>query len=261
MLLAVDVGNTQTTIGVYNDELMESFWRLPSERRSTADLILTQLHSLLSLNPGLKNAIDGAVISSVVPALTVAWKAALSSLLDHSPASRGLEVIDPLCDYGLEIKLANSREIGPDRIADAVGAISKYGAPCIVVDLGTATNIEVIDPYGAFIGGVIAPGISVSANAMFSTAARLSQVDLTIPEHVIGRGTAEAIQAGLTYGEAARIDGLVNLIRDEMGCKTAHVVATGGLLSLIAPISASIDSCDSFLTLDGLRIIYERSRA
>ncbi len=261
MLIAVDVGNTQTTIGVYDGESMRAFWRVPSDRKATSDQVLIQLHSLLGLQPGLLGNIDGGVVSSVVPPLTISWKSAVSTLLsDGGSEEPRLEIVDATRDYGVKLRFANPREVGPDRIADAVGATAKYGYPCIVVDLGTATNIEVIDGDGALIGGIIAPGIAVSANAMFSHAARLAQVDLAIPEHVIGRGTVEAIQSGLTYGEVSRIDGLVRLIRGEMGCDDARVIATGGLISLIAPISETIDICDSFLTLDGLRIIFERTR-
>ncbi len=256
MLIAVDVGNTQTTIGVFDGEETLAFWRVPSESRSTSDQVMIQLHSLLGLKEGLLGSIDGAVVSSVVPTLTIAWKDALAELLDGKGR---LEVVDASRDYGVPIGLANPAEIGPDRIADAVGAIAKYGAPVIVVDLGTATNIEVIGPDGTFMGGVIVPGIAVSANAMFTTAARLAQVDLSIPDRVVGRGTVEAIQAGLTFGEASRIDGLVEMIREEIGCPDVPVVATGGLTSLVAPISSTIDACDGFLTLDGLRIIFEKT--
>lgn len=252
MLLAVDIGNTQTVLGVYDGEELRVSWRVASDKTATADQVLIQLHELLGLEAGLLGKVDDGIISSVVPILTTAWTRALEKSFGRPP-----EIVRASEDYGVPIKYVNPRELGPDRIADAVGAIAKYGAPVIVVDLGTATNIEVIDRDGAFLGGVIAPGLTVSANALFSSAARLAAVDLEVPKHVIGRNTVEAVQAGLTFGEVERIDGLVERIERELGYE-ATVVATGGLHGLMAPISRTIDVCDGLLTLDGLRIIHSR---
>lgn len=252
MLLAVDIGNTQTVIGVYEADELRASWRVASDKDATSDQVLIQLHDLLGLEEGLREGVDDAIISSVVPVLTRAWTAALERALGNKP-----HVVSAAEDYGIKIKYVNPRELGPDRIADAVAALAKYGAPVIVVDLGTATNIEVIDRDGAFLGGVIAPGLTVSANALFSTAARLAAVDLEVPAHVIGRNTVEAVQAGLTFGEVERIDGLVERIERELGYE-ATVIATGGLHGLMAPISRTIDVCDGLLTLDGLRIIRDR---
>ena len=250
MLLAVDIGNTQTVIGVYKGEELRVSWRVASDKTATSDQVLIQLHDLLGLEDGIAGNVSDAIISSVVPVLTTAWTNAFRKVLGKEP-----EVVHASDDYGLKIKYRNPREIGPDRIADAVGAIGKYGAPAIVVDLGTATNIEVIDRDGAFLGGVIAPGLTVSANALFASAARLAQVDVEVPEQVIGRSTIEAVQSGLTFGEVERIDGLVERIKEELGYD-ATVIATGGLHGLIAPISRTIDVCDGMLTLDGLRMIH-----
>ncbi|MGI6218207.1 MAG: type III pantothenate kinase, partial [Coriobacteriales bacterium] len=250
-----DIGNTQTAIGIYDGDDMRAFWRVASDKEATSDQVLIQLHELVELETGLEDSVDEAVVASVVPVLTQSWRIALHRFLGHDP-----RIVDYSVAHGLNIKYRNPREIGPDRIADAVGAIDKFGCPVIVVDLGTATNIEVIDDEGAFLGGVIAPGLSVSANALFESAARLAQVDLVAPPKVIGQSTIEAVQSGLLYGEVARIDGLVKMIKLETGLD-ATVVATGGLHRLISPISSAIDYCDDFLTLEGLKIINTRMRA
>ena len=232
---------------------MQAFWRVESDKGSTSDQILIQLNALIGLRSELAEHIDSGIISSVVPVLTTAWKRAVGLVVGEG----SVQIVDATCDYGVEVKYRNRREIGPDRIADAVAAVAKYGAPAIVVDLGTATNIEVIDADGAFLGGIIAPGLQVSANALFASAARLSQIDVVVPEHVIGQSTAEAVQSGLLFGEVSRIDGLVDRIKAELGYD-AQVIATGGLHMLVAPISRTIEHCDPYLTLDGLRIIHER---
>ena len=252
MLLAIDIGNTQTVIGVYDGDDLRASWRVASNKDATADEVVIQLHGLLNLEENLVDGIADAIISSVVPVLTLSWQVAIRRLIGHEP-----HIVSAREDYGLPIKYRNPREIGPDRIADAIAVVAKYGAPAIVVDLGTATNIEVIDEDGAFLGGVIAPGVYVSANALFASAARLAQVDVEVPEHVIGQSTVEAVQAGLTYGEVERIDGLVERIKAELGYD-ATVIATGGLHSIIAPISRTIDHCDKMLTLEGLKIIHDR---
>ncbi len=254
MLLTVDIGNTQTAIGVYDGEDLKACWRVASDKQYSSDQLLIQLHGLLQLRDGFHGKIDAAVVSSVVPVLTRAWSRALRKMIGDN-----VQIVNASEDYGIAVNYGNRKEIGPDRIADAVAAIAKYGYPSVVVDLGTATNIEVIDQTGAFIGGIIAPGFSVSADALFSHAARLASVDIDVPPHVVGKSTVEAVQSGLLFGEVARIDGLVEMIKDELGCD-AKVIATGGLHSQIAPISKTIDVCDPLLTLEGLRIIYQRTR-
>ncbi len=252
MLLAVDVGNTHTVVGIYDGDDLRSSWRVSSDRTWTSTQILIQLGELLSLEGDVSNEIEDSIISSVVPSLTHAWQKAILNVtgkLAHNVSAAN--------DYGMKVNYPNPREIGPDRIADAIAAIEKYGAPTIVVDLGTATNIEVINRDGEFVGGVIAPGIQVSADALSSSAARLAQVDLKAPRQVICKNTIEAVQSGLIYGEVARIDGLVQMIKHELGYN-AVVVATGGLHSMIASISSTIEYRDPNLTLDGLKIINSR---
>ena len=251
MLLTVDIGNTQTVMGVFDGDNMSASWRVASDKTATSDQVLIQLNELIGLHQ-LQGAIDDSIICSVVPALSSAWQRALERIVGKPAYS-----VNSADDYGLEFDYPTPREIGPDRIADAIAALDKYGCPAIVVDLGTATNIEVINEKAQFIGGVIAPGLQVSANALFSSAAKLAQVDLSAPKHTIGHNTIEAVQSGLVYGEVARIDGLVERIKQELGYD-AKVIATGGLHSLIAPISNTIDYSDANLTLDGLKIIYDR---
>ncbi len=252
MLLAVDVGNTHTVVGVYDGADLRKSWRVSSDRSWTSTQVMIQLDQLLKLDGDVAGQIGESIISSVVPSLSHAWQKAICAVVGN-PAHN----VSAANDYGMKVDYPNPREIGPDRIADAIAAVEKYGAPTIVVDLGTATNIEVINKTGSFVGGVIAPGIQVSADALFSSAARLAQVDLRAPLHVVGKNTIEAVQSGLTYGEVARIDGLVAMIKRELGYD-AKVVATGGLHSMIAPISSTIDYRDPNLTLDGLRIINDR---
>ena len=252
MLLAVDVGNTHTVVGIYDGDELRSSWRVASDRTWTSTQVLIQLDSLLKLDGDAAGQLEESIVSSVVPPLTHAWHKAICEIVGR-PAHN----VCAANDYGMRVDYPNPREIGPDRIADAIAAVEKYGAPTIVVDLGTATNIEVIDCEGRFVGGVIAPGIQVSSDALFSSAARLAQVDLRAPANVVGKNTMEAVQSGLTYGEVARIDGLVEMVKHELGYD-ATVVATGGLHSMIASISSTIDYRDPNLTLDGLKIINSR---
>lgn len=252
MLLAVDIGNTQTTMGVYDGDEMRASWRVSSDRSWASDQILIQLRSLVSLDGGVEGKIDDAIVCSGVPVLTDAWQGALEHMLGK-PA----HTVSAANDYGLPVVYPNPQEIGPDRIADAVAALEKYGPSTIVVDLGTATNIGVVNDRGEFIGGLIAPGMQISADALFQRAAKLAQVELKAPDRVIGKSTVEAMQSGIVYGEVARVDGLVSMIERELGYE-ATVVATGGLHPLVAPLSSKIQHSDGNLTLDGLRIISER---
>ncbi|MBR2522108.1 MAG: type III pantothenate kinase [Coriobacteriales bacterium] len=257
MLLAVDIGNTQTAVGIYDGKELRASWRIESDSKATSDQLLVQINSLIKLKGHGELFVTEAIVSSVVPMLTLSWVEALEFLIGEGGS---VDIVNAAEDYGIPVKYENRREIGPDRICDAVAAVAKYGAPVIVIDLGTATNIEAIDDEGAFLGGIIAPGLRVSAEALFSHAARLSSIDIKVPEHAIGRSTTEAVQSGLTFGEVDRIDGLVDRIKAEMGCD-ATVVATGGYHQLMLPISRTIDYADGLLTLDGLRIIHERKHA
>ena len=253
MLLAIDVGNTQTVIGVYDGEAMRHMWRIATNKNHTSDELRLKLMPLLSSEGIGADGLGGAALASVVPQLTHGWRSALRKLVGADPL---VCTADPAGEELFPTAYANPAEIGADRVADAVAARALYGQPVVVVDFGTATNIEVVDRDGAFAGGVIAPGVETSASALFSHANRLSAIELEDPHTAIGGNTAQAIQAGIVYGEADRVDGLVRRIFEQLGYE-APVVATGGLASRVAPLSRTITHVNKELTLEGLRRIYE----
>ncbi|MDR2106433.1 MAG: type III pantothenate kinase [Coriobacteriales bacterium] len=254
MLLAVDVGNTQTVLGLYGDEGLLARWRVATVATDTSDELDIRIRSLFSLRGLATSTITSVAIASVVPPLTEQWRLTAARYATDEPL-----ILNSSIDTGLAINYSNPAEIGADRIADAVAAIDLYGAPVVVADFGTATNIEVIDKSGAFVGGVIAPGLITSAEALFSAAARLAKTSIEVPPAVIGTTTKEAVQSGLTYGEIERIDGLVRRIFAELGYP-ATVVATGGLSARVVDLSQTIDVVNDDLTLEGLRLIYHRIR-
>jgi len=255
MLLAVDIGNTQTVFGLYDGEQLVAHWRIATKAADTADELLVGLAGLFSLRGVDATLVNDICIASVVPPLTEQYRQ-LGRWLTRDNSEP--VVLDSKTPTGLSIHYSNPAEIGADRIADAVAAIELYGAPVVVVDFGTATNIEVVDKDGAFVGGIIAPGLQTSANALFAAAARLAKVDLEVPAAVIGTSTKAAVQSGLTYGEIDRIDGLIGRIFAQLGY-TAPVVATGGLSSRVVGLSRTITHSNDDLTLEGLRLIFGRS--
>ena len=247
MLLAVDVGNTQTVYGVFDDSRLAEHYRVATERRKTADELYVLVSGLLDLD-----VVDGVCLSSTVPALVreyegFADRAGLPTL-----------VLGPGVSTGIALRYDDPREIGPDRIANAVAAKERYGSPAIVVDFGTSTNFDVVSPEGEYVGGVLAPGIEISMDALFARAARLFRVDFTPPPTVIGKTTQTALQSGLVYGFAGQVDEIVTRIRDELGVE-APAIATGGLAELVAPHSRTLERVDPFLTLEGLRLVYSRN--
>ncbi|MDR3136538.1 MAG: type III pantothenate kinase [Coriobacteriales bacterium] len=252
MLLTIDVGNTQTMLGVYDGSQLVQSWRIATQLSDTADELVLKLSGLLSLGIGELRQLRHAAIASVVPPLTEQWQQAAKRIGGSEPL-----VLSSQTNTGLRYKYHEPSEIGADRIADAVAAIRLYGAPALIVDFGTATNIEVIDKEGAFLGGIIAPGLQTSAQALFAAAARLPRIDIEIPAAVIGTNTRSAVQSGLTFGEIDRIDGLVRRIFAELGY-SCPVIATGGLASRVLKLSETITEINDALTLEGLRLIFER---
>ena len=254
MILVVDVGNTQTVIGLVEDGALAGHWRVSTDATLTADEVRVKIGGLLALDGQGWPDVERVVVSSVVPSLTSAYAELALRATGVPPL-----VVGPGIKTGLPIAYDNPHEIGADRIVNAVAAVAAYGSPVIVVDFGTATTLDVVDPSGAYIGGAIAPGVETSAEALFRRAARLSAVDLEVPERVIGRTTRESVQVGLLLGAAAMVDGLVRRTWAELGVECT-VVATGGLAGLVAPHSETIGPVEPDLTLTGLLLIWERNR-
>jgi type III pantothenate kinase len=247
VLLAVDVGNTQSVLGLYLAAELGEHWRVATERSTTADELGVLLSGLLDLD-----AIDGICLAASVPVLVREWET-FADKWAHAP----LLVVGPGSKTGIAIRYDDPRELGADRIVNAVAAKKRYGAPVIVVDFGTSTNFDVVSPEGEYVGGVIAPGIEISMEALFARAARLVKVDYSAPATVIGKTTVGGLQSGLVYGFAGQVDGIVGKIREELGADDARAIATGGLADLVAPHARTIERVDPFLTLDGLRMVWE----
>ncbi len=253
MLLVMDVGNSHTVLGLYEGEAILGHWRIVTSSHRTSDELRILLLGLMQQENIERTRIRGCCISSVVPAFNQAIEQASHDAFGIEPL-----FIGPGVKTGLVIQVENPKEVGADRIANAVGAMAAYSGALIVVDFGTATTFDAITSRGEFRGGVIVPGVQISADALFERCAKLPHVDICAPPQVIGRDTISNIRSGLTYGYADLVDGLIARIADEMGEPTT-VVATGGLSELIAKIAKRIEHLDPLLTLTGLKLIFERN--
>jgi type III pantothenate kinase len=254
MLLAMDIGNSQTVVGVYDGAELLRHWRVSTQPHRTADELALQLQGLLTLmDLSLTGSVSGVVISSVVPPLTEAFRQMAERYLDVTTI-----VVGPGIRTGVAIRMDNPREVGADRLVNALAAYDKYGGPGIVVDFGTATSLDVYDSSGAFVGGAIAPGVQTSMAALSARGAQLGAIELVRPARAIGRSTVEAMQSGASYGFAGQVDRLIEAIATELPSPPV-VVATGGLAGPITELCRHIDHHDQWLTLRGLRLIWERN--
>ena len=262
MLLTIDVGNTQTVLGLYEsgatmssaDAGLVDNWRIRTDHERTSDEHAVLIRNLLRQSGyDLEGSVTGVAICAGVPRVLASLRQMIGRYADFDAV-----VIEPGVKPGMPILYDNPREVGADRIANAVGAYDLYGGPTVVVDFGTGNNFDVISENGEFLGGAIAPGIEISLDALFGRAAALRAVELVEPRCVIGKSTVESLQSGAVYGFAAQIDGMVERFRTELGGCT--VVATGGLVDVIAPVTSTIEHGEPFLTLHGLRLVHDRNR-
>ena len=252
MFLAIDVGNTQTTLGLFREDgSLARGWRMSTDASDTADMLHARLLSFFAKDGLALDDASEAGVASVVPALERAWERCLTAHLGKAPL-----VVRASEGYGMEVAMPDPRQVGADRIANAIAARKTYGSPVIVVDFGTATNIDVVDQRGRYRGGAISPGLMLSANALFSRAARLASVPIEAPARALGDSTESALQSGLVVGAAAQAEGLVARIRAELGAPDATVVGTGGLAGTVAQATDLFDAVDPDLTLRGIREIW-----
>jgi len=254
MLLALDVGNTNIVLGLFSGRDLLYHWRIVTRREGTIDEYGILIRELFSLRGVQAKEIGAAVISSVVPPLQATLKEMVEEHFEVSPL-----LIEPGVKTGMPILYDNPKEVGADRIVNAVATIERYGKPAIVVDFGTATTFDVISARGEYLGGAIAPGINISAEALFQRAAKLPRIDISRPKAAIGKSTVASMQSGLYYGYLSLVEGMLTRIKAEMGLNPI-VVATGGLAQMIVKDSPLVHHIDPLLTLEGLRIIYERNQ-
>lgn len=255
MLLVIDVGNTNTVLGLYRDEELVQNWRITTDKTRTLDEYAMLIHELLRLGDIPMAAIEDVIISSVVPPTKDALEGLCRKYFKRSPY-----LVGPGIKTGMPIHYDNPREVGADRIVNAVGAYEKRRCSLIIVDFGTATTFDLVSARGEYQGGAIAPGLNISADALFQRASKLPRVEFSRPPQVIAKNTVNSIQAGLFFGYVGLVDGIVGRMRQETR-EDPLVIATGGLAKAIAPASQTIDEVEPFLTLEGLRILYLRNKS
>jgi type III pantothenate kinase len=256
MLLVVDVGNTQTHFGAVRGRELVERWRFATDRVSTSDELGATLRNLLELRDIELSQIDASIIASTVPELAPQWVEMARRYLEHE-----MLVVGPGVKVGISIRVDNPREVGADRLVNAVAAFERFGEACIVVDFGTAITYDVVSQAGEYIGGIISPGLEISLAALWERAAKLPEVELAEPRALIGKTTVDAVRSGIVYGFASQVDGIVTRIRDELG-NAAPTIATGGLAHHIVPaFTETIDAVDELLTLKGLEIVWRRNAA
>lgn len=254
MILVFDVGNTNIVVGVFDADKLLTHWRMRTDNMRTSDEYAMTLNALFEYHHLDIDNISAVVISSVVPSLNLELEWMSESYFHCKPL-----VVEPGVKTGLAIKYENPREVGADRVVNAVAAYHKYGGPLIIVDFGTATTFCVVNTKGEYLGGAIAPGIRISTEALFSRAAKLPRVELVKPRNIIGRNTVASMQSGIIYGFVGQVEGIINRMKREIE-GNPRVIATGGLAATIAQETDVIDVVDDYLTLDGLRLIYEINR-
>jgi type III pantothenate kinase len=254
MLLAIDVGNTQTHLGTFNGSELVEHWRFSTDREATGDQLAAVVNDLLGLS-GIGFAdIDAEVVSSVVPQLVPEYRRLFERYFEREAL-----IVGPGTKTGMPILLDNPRELGADRLVNAVAGYDRFGDACVIVDFGTAITYDAVSSEGEYLGGIITPGIEISIEALTSRAARLPKVDISEPRSLIGKTTEASIQSGIVHGFAAQVDGICHRLRAELG-DGLTIIATGGLAGVIVGFTETIDEVDDLLTLKGLRLVYERNR-
>jgi type III pantothenate kinase len=257
ILLAIDIGNTNVSMGVFDwrgEERLRDHWRLSTRREETSDEVAVTVRSLFSASGLPAEEVTDVIISSTVPPLLPIWERVCTKLFSRPPM-----VVGPGIRTGMPVRYENPREVGPDRIVNAVAAYELHGGPIVAVDFGTATTFDCVSGGGEYLGGAIFPGIHISMEALFERASMLHRIEVARPKSVIGRTTTDSLQSGLLYGYAGMVDSMVGRIREELGPES-HCIATGGLAARIAGESSCIERVEPFLTLEGLRILFEKNR-